>query len=127
LGASRYRRSSAAPSALALAAAAAGFMLFRLNDQQDRNAIIEGFAAAIRERAIEVTCFHSIGEYKAFITKTKGRAEAAAGAHDDDVLADCMAWEVLPSASEYRETKAQHVDPPDRHTWRKVNGVRRGW
>jgi hypothetical protein len=100
---------------------------FRLNDQQDRNAIIEGFAAAIRERAIEVTCFHSIGEYKAFITKTKGRAEAAAGAHDDDVLADCMAWEVLPSASEYRETKAQHVDPPDRHTWRKVNGVRRGW
>ena len=100
---------------------------FRLNDQQDRNAIIEGFAAAIRERAIEVTCQHSIGEYKKFVRKKSGRAEAAAGSHDDDVLADCMAWEVLPQASEYREQQAEHVDPPDRDTWRSTNAVRRGW
>jgi hypothetical protein len=100
---------------------------FRLNDQQDRNAIIEGFAAAIREKAIEVTCKHSIAEYKKFIRKKNGRAEAAAGAHDDDVLADCMAWEVLPSASVYRETRAQFVDPPDRKNWRSVNVSKRGW
>ena len=84
-------------------------------------------AAAIRERAIEVTCPHSIGEYKKFVRKKSGRAEAAAGSHDDDVLADCMAWEVLPQASEYREQQAEHVDPPDRDTWRSTNAVRRGW
>ena len=102
---------------------------FRLNDQQERNAIIEGFAAAIRERAVDVPCVHSIHEYKMFIVKARGRAEAAGGAHDDDVLSDCMAWEVLPSASEYREHQAAHVDPPDRGKsgWRAVNQVRRGW
>lgn len=100
---------------------------FRLNDQQERNAIIEGFAAAIRERAIEVTCRHVIAECKKFVRKKNGRAEAASGAHDDDVLSSAMAWEVLPSASVYRETKAQFVDPPDRKNWRSVNVSKRGW
>lgn len=102
---------------------------FRLNDQQDRNAMIEGFAAALRERMVEVPCLHSINEYKLFIVTQKGRAEAAPGAHDDDVLADAMAWECLPSATEYQEQRASNADPPDRGPggWRSVNAVKRGW
>lgn len=93
---------------------------FRMTDKQERNALIEGFAAAIRSREIDVSCLHSINEYKMFIVTPKGRAEAAAGAHDDDVLADAIAWESLPAATEYRVHKAKHVDPPDRDTWRRA-------
>jgi len=102
---------------------------FKLNDQQERNAVIEGFAAAIRERAIEVHCLHSLGEYKLFVVKPNGRAEAAPGAHDDDVMADAMAWECMPSATEFREQRVQRADPRDRgpNGWRQVNNVRRGW
>ncbi len=99
---------------------------FRLNDAQERNAVIEGFAAAIRERAVDVPCLHSIGEYKAFIVKRK-RAEAAAGHHDDDVMADCMAWELMELASEYSEDQGSTVDPPDMGSWRSVGEVKRGW
>lgn len=100
---------------------------FRMGDKQERNALIEGFAAAIRERAINVRCQHSIDEYKAFVIKPNGRAEAALGRHDDDVMADAIAWEVLPSASEYRRTVAPSPQPPDRHSWRRVNVSGRGW
>ena len=57
---------------------------FKMTDKQERNAVIEGFAAAIRDRAIDVLCLHSIQEYKTFIVRPNGRAEAAGGAHDDD-------------------------------------------
>lgn len=100
---------------------------FRLNDAQERSAIIEGFAAAIRSDAIEVLCPHTIAEYKMFIIKHKGRAEAAGGAHDDDVLCDCMALEAMPSASEYQEHVASVIDPPDRRMWKQVSAVKRGW
>lgn len=102
---------------------------FRLNDQQDRNAIIESFAAAIREGQVEVLCRHSLDEYKLFVVKPNGRAEAAGGAHDDDVMADCMAWEVLPSASVYKRHTARQTAPRDRgkHGWRQVNNVKKGW
>jgi hypothetical protein len=95
---------------------------FRLDSKEDRNAIIEGFAAAIRTGDVDVPCLHSIGEYKSFIVKPNGRAEAANGAHDDDVMADCMAWEVLPSATEYRRHIVKRKDPADRNTWRKAKG-----
>lgn len=102
---------------------------FKLNDQQERNAVIEGLAAAIRQEAIEVHCLHSLGEYKLFVIKPNGRAEAAPGAHDDDVMADAMAWECMPSATEFKEQRAKRVDPPDRgkNGWRQVNNVQRGW
>ena len=103
---------------------------FRLNDEQERTAIIEALAAAIRDRALDIPCLHAIGEYKTFVRTKSGRAEAAGGAHDDDVLCDAMAFEVQPSATEYQEPKAEHVDPPDRKGpggWRQVNRVKRGW
>lgn len=106
---------------------------FKMTDKQERNAVIEGFAAAIRDRAIDVLCNHSINEYKMFIVRPNGRAEAAGGAHDDDVLADAIAWQTMPSATTYRLNRVRDVDPPDmakrgkRGGWREVNNVRRGW
>lgn len=100
---------------------------FRLNSKEDRNLIIQGFATAIREREIDVSCSHSLNEYKMFVVKPNGRAEAAAGAHDDDVAADAMAWECMPSATEFKKIKRKHPDPPDRKNWRTINAVRRGY
>lgn len=93
---------------------------FRMGDQQERNAVIEGYAAAIRNGDVDVPCLHSIGEYKMFIVNPKGKAEAASGAHDDDVMADAIAWETLPSATEYKKAIAKHQDPKDRNTWKNV-------
>lgn len=105
---------------------------FRMTDKQERNAVIEGFAAAIREKAIDVTCLHSLNEYKMFITKPNGRAEAASGAHDDDVLADAIAWQTMPSATTYKGHRVSTINPPDmakgkRGGWRTVNAVKRGF
>jgi len=57
---------------------------YRMGDKQERKTLVDAFASAIRERAIEVLCPHSVAEYKSFIVLANGRAEAAAGSHDDD-------------------------------------------
>ena len=91
-------------------------------DASNREAIIQGLAAAIRNKDIEVHCLHTLAEYKTFIRKPNGRAEASLNNHDDDVMADAIAWEVMPSATEYREIQAKHQDPPDNRTWKRVSG-----
>ena len=93
---------------------------FRLNDKQERNAVIEGLAAAIRNRDIEVLCQDTIKEYKSFVVKPDGRAEAARNAHDDDVMSSALAWEVMPSAGEFKRQVSKLQDPPDLHTWKRV-------
>lgn len=101
---------------------------FKMGDKQERNALIEGFAAAIRTEAIEVLCLHSIDEYMAFITNhRKGRAEAAQGNHDDDVLCDAIAWETMPNATTYQRHHRRITEPPDRKRWKTVQSVRRGF
>jgi hypothetical protein len=93
---------------------------FKMGDKEERNALIEGLAAAIRNGDVEILCLHTLQEMKMFIINAKGRAEAAPGAHDDDVIASAIAWETLPSAHEFRMMKARHDDPPDRATWKNV-------
>ena len=102
---------------------------FKLTDKDQRRMLIDGLAAAIREDAIEVLCPDWIREAKAFVRKPNGRVEAASGEHDDDVMCGAMAWEVMPSASEYSRRIATQMDPQDRgpHGWRTVNNVKRGW
>jgi hypothetical protein len=101
---------------------------YRMGDKQERDALIEGYAAAIRTEAVEVLCPHTIDEYMVFIVNTrKGRAEAASGKHDDDVMADCIAWETMPSASIYRTPRLRNTEPADRKRWKTVNSVRRGY
>lgn len=92
---------------------------FKMN-AENREALIQGLAAAIRNRDIEIFCEHTLKEYKVFIRKPNGRAEASLGKHDDDVMADAIAWEVIPSSTTYRVHKAKHADPPDSRTWKRV-------
>ncbi len=93
---------------------------FRMGDKQERNALIEGFAAALRNYEIEIPCVHFIEECQSFIVKADGRAEAAGKKHDDDVLGGCIAWEIMPNATEYRPDRFQNNDPPDRNGWRRT-------
>lgn len=93
---------------------------FRLMDKQDRNSVIEGLAAAIRNYDIEIPCIHVIEELKSFITTPSGRAEAAGGCHDDDCLGAAMAWETMDCATEYRPDRLPaSLDPPDINGWRR--------
>ena len=82
-------------------------------DANNREMIISGLASAIANDDLEIRCMHTLGEMKKFIRNNKGRSEAASGAHDDDVIAACIAYEVLPSATEYTRHEAKHEDPPD--------------
>jgi hypothetical protein len=102
---------------------------FKLTSDDQRRLVIEGLAAAIRSRELEVFCPKWIHEAKVFVVKPNGRAEAAQGEHDDDVMAAAMAWEIMPNATEFREHRAKNVDPRDRGQggWRQVNAVKRGW
>lgn len=103
---------------------------YKLTNKDQRHMMIEGLAAAIREQELEIPDRDWIREAMAFIVYPKtGKAAAAPGEHDDDVMCSAMAWDALPSASEYRRHRAQRVDPPDRgrHGWRQVNNIKRGW
>lgn len=107
---------------------------FKLTDQNQRRMIIEGLAAAIRNDELDILCPDMIDEMLKFVVKPNGRAEAASGAHDDDVMQAGMAWEVLPSATVYARTVRNPVDPPDmvkpgskRQGWRTVSNVKQGW
>lgn len=101
---------------------------FKMGDKQERAALIDNFATAIRTEAIEVLCPHTIGEYMTFVTNLrKGRAEADRGCHDDDVMADAIAWETLPSATLYQRPSHYQKEPADRKRWKTVNSVRRGF
>lgn len=93
---------------------------FRMGDKQERNALIEGFAAAIRLREIEIPCLHFLDECMTFIVRANGRAEASQGHHDDDVLGGCIAWELMPNATEYRRDRINTTeDPEDLNGWRR--------
>jgi len=107
---------------------------FKLTDMNQRRMVIAGLAAAIRNEEIEVLDEDWIDEAMKFVTKSNGKAEAASGAHDDDVLCGAMAWEVLPSATVYARKVRNPVNPPDmvkpgskRQGWRTVNNVKKGW
>ncbi len=91
-------------------------------DANNREAIISGMASAIVNDNLEIRCMHTLKEMKKFIRNAKGRSEAASGAHDDDVIAACIAYEVLPSATEYTRNEAKHEDPVDDRGWRTAAG-----
>jgi hypothetical protein len=98
---------------------------FKMSSEKDvREGLISGLASAISNGDIDPSCPHAVDEYKRFVRNAKGKSEAASSYHDDDVLADAIAWECLPSASPYQLEKAKHVDPPDRgrQGWRSATG-----
>lgn len=94
---------------------------FKMSSEHDvREALVSGLASAIRNGDIDPSCPHAVAEYKVFIRNAKGKSEAASGYHDDDVMADAIAWECLPSASPYALDVQKHQDPRDRDTWRRA-------
>lgn len=91
-------------------------------DEANREAIITALASAIINDDLEIRCPHMIHEMKKFIRNDKGRSEAGPGEHDDDVMGAAIAWEVIPSATEFMRHEAKHEDPPDDRGWKSA-----GW
>lgn len=96
---------------------------FKMSSEKDvREALVSGLASAIRNGDIDPSCPHACAEYKTFIRNSKGKSEAASGHHDDDVMADAIAWECLPSATPYQLEQVKILDPVDRgpNGWRQA-------
>jgi hypothetical protein len=106
---------------------------FKLTDANQRRMVIDGLAAAMRNDELDIPCPHILGQMMKFVRKPNGRAEAAPGAHDDDVMALAMGWEIIPSATIYTRRSVRDVDPsdmakPGRKTgWRVVGNAKQGW
>jgi hypothetical protein len=66
-----------------------------LNNEVSRAAALEAFFDAHRESKWSSPDADSLGEMLRFVVNAKGKAEAAAGAHDDLVIAHTIAWFVL--------------------------------
>ncbi|MFA9262802.1 MAG: hypothetical protein ACEQSB_05670 [Undibacterium sp.] len=91
---------------------------FKMGSRDEREALISGLATAIIDRNIDPSCPHALAEYKSFIRQADGKSAAASGKHDDDVMADAIAWKCLPSATTYTQHKARNFDPPDAKQWK---------
>lgn len=97
---------------------------FKLTNRDERRAVVEILATAIRTMTIDIPCPHIIEECKAFVTSVNGKDEARAGAHDDDVLCLAMGLEALSAATTYRESPRRRREPRDRKDWRVVGDHR---
>lgn len=97
---------------------------FKLNDNQQRRYVIEALATAIRNMAIRIWDPHVISEMKNFITNLKGRDEARAGSHDDDIFMIAMGYVSLASATMYNGPLRKRREPRDRKDWRTLGDHR---
>jgi len=93
---------------------------FKLSNDDQRRYIIDRLASAIRSHEIEVFSLETCKELKNFVVKSSGKAEAANGCHDDDVMCLAMGWTVLPSASTFRLIRRKEHDPKDMRSWQRV-------
>jgi hypothetical protein len=83
-----------------------------------RHYAMDRLGRALREfgneqEGVEIPCPHAIDELRFFIVNAKGRAEAAPGKHDDDVLAIGIALACEEAATEYVERMVPRVVPRD--------------
>jgi hypothetical protein len=79
---------------------------------------LDRLARALREygneqEGVEVPCPNIIEELRYFVVNKKGRAEAAPGKHDDDVLALAIGLACEGAATEYIERYVRRELPPD--------------
>lgn len=107
---------------------------FKLTSSDQRSAVIDRLKAAIREDRLDIPCPHVCDQLRTFVSDKNGRAAAASGHHDDDVMCLAMAWEILPLATTYVYPVKKDRDPSDmvprnsrRTGWRTVNNAKRGW
>lgn len=83
-----------------------------------RHYALDRLARALREygneqEGVEVPCPNIIEELRYFVVNKKGRAEAAPGKHDDDVLALAIGLACEGAATEYIERYVRRELPPD--------------
>ena len=91
-----------------------------MTDQKTRPMIIENLSARLRGAGkgkvgdgIEVRCPWILGQLKNFVVTKTGRAEAASGKHDDDVMSLAIGLQHLGMASVWRETPRERWVPRD--------------
>ena len=65
-----------------------------VTSQTTRMLIIDGFALALKQRAIKIYCIETVKECMTFIIGPKGKPQAAKGSNDDLVIAAAIALKV---------------------------------
>lgn len=105
-------------------------------DTSNRGMIIDKFAAAIRDsgtrqrnRGFDVGCPWSINEMRSFVINAAGRAEAASGKHDDQVIMLCIGYHLLDLATPYFMRQRSSWTPPEIQKYEKMQQAqtRRGF
>ena len=88
-------------------------------DVATRRQAVSTLQEFIREQRVEILCPNVIAELKSFVFNSGGRAEAASGAHDDDVMALAIGLACLPHAAPHPAPRqaAQGTKPLDDHLW----------
>ena len=95
-------------------------MLGWMTDQKTRPAIVENLAARFRTAGkkvvgggIEVRCPWIVAQMRNFIVTAKGRAEAASGKHDDDIMALAIGMQLIGLATPWRDPQRSAWIPRD--------------
>ena len=92
---------------------------WKLKDRDQRRALIDGLALAIRDEAIEIPCPHILKEARTFIVNKNGKEEARSGCHDDDITGLAMGLYCLGSATLYRGPVRRRRKPADWGEWKR--------
>ena len=90
-----------------------------MTDVRTRGKIVENLARMVREagrgrvgEGVEIRCPWALKQMRDFVVKPNGRAEAAQGRHDDDVLALAIGCQLLDMAVPWRESERDWDDEP---------------
>jgi len=90
-------------------------------DASTRRHAVSTLQEYIREQRIEILCPNVIAELKTFVFNSQGRAEAAAGSHDDDVMSLAIGLACLPQATAHPVRKEiVNTKPVDDHLWSEM-------
>lgn len=84
-----------------------------VTDPRTRPRIIEHLAKCIREDEIDIRSMWTVDECKNFVVKPSGRAEAAQGKHDDQVLSLAIGLLNIDEATTFHERMTDAWIPPD--------------
>jgi len=87
-------------------------------DEGSRRQMVATGQEYIREQKIEILDADVIAELKTFIFDRKGKATAASGAHDDDVIALLMGLCCLHTATAYPRRVTVTPKALDEHAWK---------
>lgn len=88
-------------------------------DEGSRRQMVSTGQDYIREQKVEILCPTLIAQLKTFIFDTKGKATAAAGSHDDEVMAALMALCTLHVATTFPTAPlVDNARAPDEDRWK---------